>query len=168
MIIHYLSLFLQIKNLGAPWALAQGVSSCCSQRGEAISSEVLSLMGRSNSRVAYSWLVWSGASVPLGPHVGLSSGLLELPSTWNLASPQTSDPRVKVGSNGGSYDLAVEVTHRHGRHLPLVTWTSSDSVWEETTKARMAEAKDDWGPSWRLATIWCYLLHIDDITPSSP
>lgn len=96
------------------------------------SSEVLSMMRRSNSKVVYSWLVWSEASVSPSLHVGLSSGLLELPPTWWLASPQMSDPRVQGGSKSGFYDLTAEVTHHHGRHILLVTKASSDSVWEKT------------------------------------
>lgn len=102
---------------------------------------------------------WAGASVPLVSTWVYPQGRLSILAIWWLASPRRSDAR----SSDGFYDLASKVTHHRAHRVLLVTLASSIPCGKELQKGMVAEAKDYWGPSWRLATSQHYLLYINDL-----
>lgn len=68
-------------------------------------------------------------------HVGFSKGFLNVPTTWQPASPRVSDPRRRKRepkTEHWNFISVSEVTHHHIFHILLVVQTNPSTSWEGT------------------------------------
>lgn len=81
-------------------------------------------------------------------------GLFIRPTTWQLALPRATDPKMKNDQDGNVSDnLISEATYPVFYHIMLGSQTNSFEMWERShMKARIPGSKDPRG-GWRLAVM---------------